>query len=620
MIGLRRFAACSALAAAALATLPSATTGCASDPPSIVVGVITQMRVPKDLRSVRVVAKVGGVTTCEAFAADTPDESLPRAVTLSGNANDPVEVTVAGFAVPKTALPADACSLDGALVVRSASTHLVDAQSLFLPMPLRYLCEGVSCAAGQTCFAGACDADDVDPAALTRYSDPVLYGNTSFCISNASCLDHRSPVFLADPAACTFDFAIDDVSFDDQGVNIELVHDNLEREVVDVGDVREGFTYDHKTPKAFTLAPRLCDAVKSGKITALSAGVGCPAKTSLNPMCSAALDGDSGRPREDTGICTSSADIEPSPNAFYFLLDRSSSMGAFFSQAQGTLSEVLRLLFSAPLFRSASVALSYLPASSADCTASSSSLSSPLVPLAHANDAATAVAGALDPRAVLPDDPPLFLDGAERSASAYAVLEALDPSAFDHRTLMIVGNRDLYGDCAPSIGPTNGLAFDEHGATGIETGVIVLKAPPTTNGGGHDAFVDGIAIARAGFGPFADGTIDDASAAIAVLSAFDARQSCLYDLPAGADLRNVPGSHLTYFDLVVQNRIDIPFDGTCLDDTSAANGFNVVGARVRVCGAACNAMRFVLDTSGLYAIQHHIAPPMMPVRWSARCE
>ncbi len=577
------------------------------------------MRVPKDLRSVRIVAHVGGSTTCESHAIDTAGSSLPIALTLEGNANDVVKVTVAGFSDATTALPSDPCSTAGALVVRSATSHLIDGQSLYLPMPLKYLCENVACDDGQSCFAGACDSDVVDPTALVRYSDPLLYGNTSFCISNGTCMNHTSPVLMSDPDHCTFTFAIDDVAFDNQGVNIQLVHDDLEREVIDLGDPREGFSYDPKTPKEFTIAPRLCDDVKSGKITVVSSGVGCPAKTVLNPMCDPAHDGDNGRPKEGATICTSTADVMPAPNAYYFLLDRSSSMAAFYTQSQGTLAEVLRLLLSAPTFSTANVALDYLPASAGDCTASSSSLASPLVPMGKANRSADAISGALDPSAVLADDPPLFMDAALRSPAAYAVLEALDPSAFDRRTLVLVGNRDFYGDCAPPIGTTNGLGFNEHDATGIDTGAIVLKAPPTTDQGGHDAFVDAVAIARAGFGPFADGTVDDKTAAIAVLSAFDIQQSCTYDVPADADLTHVAGSFLTYFDVVAQNRIDIPFDAGCVDATSPVDGFNVVGSRIVVCGAPCGGLRFVLDTSGLYAIQHHAAPPLVPIRWSPPC-
>ncbi|MGH7281732.1 MAG: hypothetical protein ACRELY_09435 [Polyangiaceae bacterium] len=603
----------------ALFAIACGAASCSSPAPSMVVGITTQMRVPKDLRSVRVVARVGGASTCQTYAIDTTPIALPISTTLEGNANDVVKVTVAGFSGASTSLPSDPCAIDGALVVKSATTHLIDGQLLYLPMALKYLCEGVTCDDGQTCFAGACDDDAVDPGTLVRYSDPLLYGNTSFCISNGTCMNHTSPVLMSDPDHCTFTFAIDDVAFDNQGVNIQLIHDNLEREVIDLDDPREGFSYDPKTTKQFTIAPRLCDDVKSGKITVVSSGVGCPAKTVLNPMCDPAHDGDNGRPREAAGTCTSSVNVQPSPNAYYFLLDRSSSMGAFYTQAQGTFSEILRLLLSAPLFSTASVALGYLPASAADCTAGSSSLGSPLVPMGMANQSADAIAEALDPSAVLPSDPPLFVDAALRSATAYSVLEALDPAAFDKRDLVLVGNRDFFGDCDPSIGTTSDAAFQEH-LQGIETGVLVLKAPPTADQGAHDPVVDGLAIARVGLGPYADGTVSDTQAAIAVLSGFDVKQSCTYDIPAGADLQNVPGSFLTYFDVVAQNRIDIPLNAGCVDAISPVDGFNVVGSKILVCGAPCAGLRFVLDTAGLYAIQHHAQPPLVPIRWSPPCE
>ncbi len=592
---------------------------CSSTSPSFVIGVSSQMRVPKDLQSVRVVAKSGSTTTCESFAVDSPSGLLPHAVTISGAAGQAADVTVAGFSGAISTLPSDPCATGGALVTRKANATFVDGQSLYLPMPLRYLCENISCSDDQSCFAGVCASDQIDTSKLTAYSDPLLFGDTSYCLSNGNCLNNRSPVLLSDPDNCTFTFAIDDVAFDNQGVNIELVHDNFEREVIDIGDAQEGFSVDPKKTKQFTLAPALCDLVKKGKITVVSAGVGCPAKTSLNPLCDAAHDHDDGRPKELPTTCTSSADVAPTPNALYFLLDRSQSMSAYYTEASGSLGQQLDLVLQSPLLRTTSVAMKLLPASAAECTTSTSAFATPDIPFALANTSHAAIAAQLVPANVLANDPPLFLDGVLRPTGAYAAFQNFAADTTNARELIVIGNRDFAAECSPAFGQPNNLAFVEHQNFGISTGAILLAPTPTTDQEARDPYVDAVAMSRAGFGVFADGSTSTAAAAINVLGAFDSLESCVYDLPTGADTSNLPASFLTYFDVVVQNRIDIPYNAQCTDGLSPVDGWNLQGSRVRVCGAPCVAIKYVLDTSGLYAIMNNAAPPLVPFRFSPLC-
>lgn len=54
------------------------------------------------------------------------------------------------------------------LVERSALTSFVPDQTLELRLELLRACRGVRCGAGQTCLAGTCGPDEVDPKDLTR--------------------------------------------------------------------------------------------------------------------------------------------------------------------------------------------------------------------------------------------------------------------------------------------------------------------------------------------------------------------------------------------------------------------------------------------------------------------
>jgi hypothetical protein len=268
----RTLAGAFALFLGAAGAAASIATGCSSTPPTrLVVAVSTQARVPKDLRSVRVVVdSEGKPVSCTTIAIDGGDGRLPRTLIVEGAAGQAATVTVAGF---KNSPAGDCRDLSEALVVRQTRTHLAADETLLVSMPLRHACFDVKCGDGETCAAGECVPAEVDSNKLVDYADPLVFGNTSFCLPTLKCFDNRIPALLLDEASCTFQLTLDVTT--DKGINIELVHDDLSREILDL-DPSEGFTVDPEKHDRFALAPGLCRRFHERKIAAVSIGVGCP--------------------------------------------------------------------------------------------------------------------------------------------------------------------------------------------------------------------------------------------------------------------------------------------------------------------------------------------------------
>jgi hypothetical protein len=598
----------------------------------IVIGVSTQARVPKEIQAVRVLVRRADETVSCTTTTVTDPRALPQTELVTGAGGQDLTVTVAGFASP----PGGACAdLSKALLVRRAHTRMVDGETLYLPMPLRYACFDVTCAEGETCAAGACVSAEIPPETLVDYADPLVFGTTSFCLSESRCFETRVPALLLDRAACVFQLT-GDVTVD-AGINVEILHDNLSREVLDL-DPREGFTVDATKPDRFALAPALCARFRDRRISAVFAGAGCPSKTALNPLCrDDAPEGDAGYPpAEAAELCTSPAELVPAPSALYLLMDRSHSMERYFGDDPTTgfatsFRETLDLALQWPILRKALVGFRFLPASIEDCTRTPNSFgalehgTTDAVPFGAPEVVHGSIRGLLDPSAVDPLDRPVFLDAVLRREGAYAAFAQLgDASRFAARQLVVLGNRDLWAHCSPAHGDPAALASDARRDLGILTGTLLLAAPDGVDQGGRDPYVDAVSIAHAGTGPFCDGTFDPLIAARGVLSALSDLGSCLYDPPPQLDLAGDPfalfSAKISYFDFLESSRVDVPYSSLCGRGASSSNGWNLDEGRVRLCGQSCRDLRLLLETGALYAIQHHAPPPDVELRYAPRCK
>jgi hypothetical protein len=573
----------------------------------LVVGASTQMRVPHEIAAMRVVVRgdASGTLACETRALEGP---APQsfAISVTGLDGEQATAVAAGFAGPA---PADPCSVDGALVVRRARTHFEGGEHLYLPMPLRRSCAGVACSDSQTCAGGACVDAEVRSGNLVTYDETLTADEGSFCFPRVDCFEDVVPALLVDPQDCTFQLP-DEVPDDaiNRGFgNLEILHEDLSREVLDLDPV-EGFSRvpDHKD--RFRIARGLCDRYRARKITALYIGGNCPPKEALRPMCRPPAA--AGPPPPEDVLCTSADELLPTPAAIYLLVDRSSAM----RDELPKLREAIDLALQAQFVRNAKVALHLLPAAQSACTASPSPFSTlagpEAVPFASPDQARGPIAALLGTPA-LADNPPLFLDAALRDAAAYQAL--LAPAGIGRHYVVAIGNRDFIEHCAPTLGTPAQEAFVQSRDHAVTTAALLVGAPAGFDSG-RDPYLDALALARAGGGPFGDGSLDKKGLHAAVGAFVTEIGSCHYELPktidASGDLAKVK---MSYFDVLTSLRVDLPWDPACGD------GWRIEQGRIHLCGAACNELRFKVATAAAYAIDHGFVPVEDPMRWAAPC-
>jgi hypothetical protein len=70
---------------------------------------------------------------------------------------------------------------------------------------------------------------------------------------------------------------------------------------------------------------------------------------------------------------------------------------------------------------------------------------------------------------------------------------------------------------------------------------------------------------------------------------------------------------ISYFNVLLSTRTDLNHDPACL------NGWRIENGRVRLCGAACNDLRFELATAATYALERGFFPALAPMHWAAPC-
>jgi hypothetical protein len=501
--------------------------------------------------------------------------------------------------------------VDGALVVRRAHTRFEGRERLFVSLPLRHACANVACPDGQTCAAGACVSAEVSSGALVTYDEALTRSDGRFCFPRSDCFEDVIPAVLANPDDCTFqlpDEVPDDAKNRGFG-NLEILHDDLSREVLDQDPV-EGFTRVPGTNDKFRLAPGLCARYRSRTVASLYIGANCPPKEPLRPMCHGSPP-DAAAP-EDV-LCTSAAELAPTPVAVYLLVDRSSAM----QQALPPLHDAIDAALQAQFLRNAKVALGLLPAPAGACIATPSpfaTLDGPdAVPFGAPGDARGPIGAILgDASRVLPDNPPLYLDAALRADSgAYAALLGQNAPL---RFAVVIGNRDFVDHCAPTVGTPVQEAFVASRDHALKTAALLAGSPPGFVTG-RDDLIDALAMARAGGGPFGDASLDVPSLRAAVASFITEIGTCRYDLPPSIDTSvDLTQVKVSYFDVLDSVRVDVPYDPTCND------GWRLEDGRVHVCGAACGVLHFQVATAAAYSIAHGFAPVDAPVRWAAPCK
>jgi hypothetical protein len=667
--------------ASAALVVPAIWLGCSSkEQTQIVAGVLTQVQVPKELRTIRIdVQPTGGQSICFIYDVDpaTSTTKLPSTLGLVPGSDPklPVTITVTGFREREGEIPAttdclvsplvggDTGGRGGARILRRARQPYSPDRVLYLPLALRNACVGVQCPENQTCKAGACESIETDVTKLVEYDPSLVFGTTSRCFATATCMQGEGPARLLDANDCTYAVPVPEefpVSLDALAVNVRVVFDTLATEILDGDDAIEGYTLPDGAREAFAspvdivtdptisppgtvrakgqikfrLAPNLCRLVKEsvagaprivGVAAALSAT--CSTKSQYQPLCDEDLRKALAGPESAAGLCITNNELRPTRSALYVLMDRSAAMEPFFGDAG--LREVLSLSLQDPVFATTLVGLRFAPGSVGDCSAATNPFANTTGPLAvdfrPAPEARTDIAAAIGDRSkLLPDNPPVFWDAALRGNGVYQKLVSLRSDGggpFNKQAVLVLGNRDFVSTCAPSVGRLPDLAGTARTSEGIRTYVVllgrrVIDGEPEP----ADPTIDAEDLATAGGTTLFNASRDPAVGALALNTVIADLGSCLYEDPGVSLAQGLTETKISYFDAVKLSRVDVPYNASCNEANAAsADGWNLDGPRVRVCGAACTSLRDTLKVSALLAAQSRQAPPPVPIRIARPC-
>ena len=136
----------------------------------IVVSVTTDLRIPAELTELTLkVQRAGGVTLKELSYALDP--------ATSGHVKLPATLGLVAGEDPSAGLTVTATGRKGGkdVVKRRAVTRFLEQRVLLLRLDLERACVGKICTAGQTCVAGSCRSEVIDPVTLPGYSKAAAF-------------------------------------------------------------------------------------------------------------------------------------------------------------------------------------------------------------------------------------------------------------------------------------------------------------------------------------------------------------------------------------------------------------------------------------------------------------
>lgn len=275
------------LAVALLAWLPG---GCSSKPVGQLMLVVqTDLSLPKDIDTIRIEVSTAGVPK---FKLD-----YTRLGTADGQIHLPGTLGLIAPEKPDDAVRVIVSARTGGeggqvRVVRDIVTTVPAERVATLPVPIHFLCEGQgkdeagnavsTCAEGETCKAGACAENKVEPDTLPTYSDERVFGDGG-CFDGTGCWT-EPVVAVVDMATCTIPGAA--------GINVAL---QTEGQGI-CGPVGCFVTLDAESDEGWKLGedgrivlPKaVCDQITSGKIVNVVTQIippTCAEKTADLPTC-----------------------------------------------------------------------------------------------------------------------------------------------------------------------------------------------------------------------------------------------------------------------------------------------------------------------------------------------
>lgn len=631
--------------------------GCkATQQTEYVAAVSTQVRVPRDLKSIRFSIRQGGVSTfCRGYRVYDGRVQLPRSLgTYANNPDsvDPIVYTITGY----TKELGDGGEFDdeckdnlaidtGARILKRSRQPYVKDEVLLLPLPLKYSCFDKVCGPEETCRGGRCvNATVADPKAVfPPYLPELVDGTGGSCFSTSLCLAAAAPAITVDPDNCTYalvnsgsepplvDGGIDPVPgpVSGDGLNVEVVYDGgYNKEVLDKDPEDGFFVPDPSKPQQFRLAPGLCDLVKgydpqgndvAHRITAIRASGTCRSKITPQPICAADAFAQMGL--DANGIASQAApdackpiEIRPPKAALMVVVDDTVKHKAFFEQAGD---QVLKLSLSDPAFTKTDIGLVYTPGSATPTCGGPF----PGVAPELARDVKGDIASSLAARAatLVANESPFFAGGL---ANAYATLSGAQYATYFRKAVLLVGNRKFDENvCAPD-SPTAraaaALTPPPGHAAGIQTYVFAFTLDPDnpadTTSAPPPVEADQLAVAG-GTGPVATGAKGNnkGPAKDRFQDIVNSLATCVYELDPA---QNAADTELSYTDPntgLVKKIVHAP---SCNGETASGNGFGrdaTVPNRVHVCGQACADYRTVLRNASLLTLLYNQPPPAVPI-------
>lgn len=632
-----------------------------------VAGVSTQVRVPDDVKTVRLDIAVGGANVfCRTYRVYDGKVALPKSLgsfPANGNNGQAITFTVVGFTEDTgdftrgdefECLKAIKAGENARILRRSRQPYIND-KVLFLPMPLRYSCFDKDCetpAQDQTCKAGRCVDSTIDAEQLPIYSDDLLDGTGSTCFSAKECFAASVPPVVVDPKDCTYALPKDPSQPPQlegtqpnpftalaagDGINVEITYDGgITREIIDK-DPEEGFTIpDPAKPQRFRLAPGLCDLVKGvdekgvptkHRITQLRASGLCRAKGKYQPLCAGDQLAAMGLTPEgltkdgSVGNACTAKEIKPAKSILMFLVDDTVDHQIFF---QGSDKAAIEISLADPAFQSTDVGVTYFPGAGS-CPASFPN--DPTVGIKNALAAKDPILKQLEERGdnigLLKPADPLNLDGA--LASTYAFLQKDEYKDYNRRGVLLVTNRGWGATQCGAQTPATLAGNARSNARSVNTYVAALARRPSED-------INNLPLLPAEAGQLAAQGADASTPGIpydarkdkkAGLDAFrkvvEDLATCAYDV----DTAPLDTDKLSFSDPLTlaqpgeaPKATTIAFNAACNSNTATAPGWGRDAAnpkRVRICGEPCSKYRDVLKNAAGYAALYKQPALAVPV-------
>lgn len=570
--------------------------GCSSKPATqFTVGVQSQIQVPKDLKTIRITASAGGTRGfCATYPVEDGTARLPQSLALApgGDPNTAVTVTVIGFEKTKNdvdgtfrdeclipSVSADPADVDRAQIVRRSRQPYAPAKNVYVPMPLKYSCYGVDCKDGQTCKGGKCVDPAVDIASLPVYAPDLLYGNTSTCFDEDACLGDAVGPTIVDAATCLYEIPPGS-NLRDAGMNVRAVFEGGGVEILDLS-VEEGFFIPDATkPNRFQLAAGVCHPAPGGRrIANVNASRTCVSKNMFQPMCA-----------------RSGVHLRPAASALYILMDRDTQMAQYVGPSASpteAIDKVLGVALGDPVFSRTRVALKLVPANAPNECAAGAYKTPENIPNLMAFGEVWDAAAPLS----------AFLRATNTTATAklaadVALTDGATTAGFsgtiDHRAILLVTNRDpTASTCSGMLGPSVSSVSSQK----IDPWILSLRLDGEAPGDLLNRQNAVKALAAQGAKVISAESADTTASQLAVVAGLSDLighlGACVYEKPGNFDTSAVKLS----FKPPTGGNVEVPFASTCVEGASA-NGWNVNGDVIRICGSSCDALRAAVATAG----------------------